>query len=146
VPGMPWDQLQKAYFAGYALWNYTNIPFLFTRDGFRTDEIEPWQENGETWRRLLVEYLAHIASHSPVQTFYFGADDHLLRRHDYNVDVLGPDYPVANYAADHRTFDGFSFPTRRRVVPRDPDNTTRPGPIIVSIDIESVRTKGTCDD
>lgn len=55
-----------------------------------------------------------------------------------NVDVLGADYPVAHYKAHHESFNGFNFPTRQRVVPRNPDNTTRPGPVIVTIDIDSV--------
>ncbi|MBY8339596.1 hypothetical protein LXH13_00925 [Streptomyces spinosirectus] len=140
APNSAWDQLHKAYFAGYALWNYMSTPFLFAGDGFQVDEIDPWQENGETWRRLRVQFPDHIATHSPVQVFYFDAEDHLLRRQDYNVDVLGDNYPAAHYKTDHRTFGGLTFPTRHRVVPRNPDNTSRPGPIIVAIDIESVST------
>src|ERR1700754_2629747 len=77
-----WGGLHKAYFAGYALWNYLNLPFLLAQNGFRGEEIEPWAENGETWRRLRAGFPRRIATHAVVQTFYFGADDHLLRRHD----------------------------------------------------------------
>src|ERR1700760_3226412 len=34
----PWDQLQKAYFASYALWNYLNAPFLLTWEGIEVSE------------------------------------------------------------------------------------------------------------
>jgi hypothetical protein len=49
-----------------------------------TKEIEPWQENGETWRRLKVTFPASIATHSAEQTFYFDQEG-LLTRHDYEL-------------------------------------------------------------
>ena len=65
----PWDSLQLAYFAGYAMWTYLNTPFLFALPGVETEEIGPWQENGETWRRLKVTFPAGIATHSAARTF-----------------------------------------------------------------------------
>jgi len=44
--------LQLAYFAGYAMWTYLNIPFLLAGPGVESEELETWQEAGETWRRL----------------------------------------------------------------------------------------------
>ena len=38
--------------------------------------------------RLKVTFPPNIASHSTVQTFYFGAEG-LLKRHDYNTEVSG---------------------------------------------------------
>ena len=52
----PWDDLHLAYFSGYAMWNYLNTPFIFALSGFRTEEIEPWDENGEQRRRLKVDF------------------------------------------------------------------------------------------
>jgi hypothetical protein len=132
------DELQTAYFAGYAFWTYLTVPFLLSWDGVRVTELEPWRENGETWRRLRAEFPEHIATHNRVQTLYFGADDHLLRRHDYAADVVSGNPLTAHYTADYRTFDGFGFPTRRRVLRRNPDNTTSEEPVIVSLDIHSV--------
>ena len=134
-PDRLWDELDAAYFAGYAFWTYLTVPFLLTWDGVQAEELEPWQENGETWRRLRVEFPDHIATHSTVQTLYFGPDN-LLRRHDYSVEVLGGT-ATGHYTADYRTFDGFGFPTRRRVVRRQPDNTTS-GPVLITLDIHSV--------
>jgi hypothetical protein len=59
----PWSDLQLAYFAGYAMWTYLNTPFLLARPGVESEEVEPWQEAGETWRRLKVRFPAHIATH-----------------------------------------------------------------------------------
>jgi hypothetical protein len=48
----PWDDIDVAYFAGEALWTYLNTPFLYTHDGFETEEIPSIEADGETWRRV----------------------------------------------------------------------------------------------
>ena len=78
----PWDSLQLAYFAGYAMWTYLNTPFLFALPGVKTKELESWKENGEAWRRLRVTFPERVATHSAEQTFYFDRQG-LLKRHDY---------------------------------------------------------------
>lgn len=70
----PWDRLHLGYFIGYAFWNYLTTPFLFTYPGVEAREIEPWQEAGQTWRRLQVTFPKSIATHNPQQVFYFDAD------------------------------------------------------------------------
>jgi hypothetical protein len=132
----PWDLLHAAYFNGYALWTYLTQPFLYTYPGFITDEIEPWEENGETWRRLKVMFPDNIASHAREQITYFGADG-LMRRHDYAVDVLGGS-AGAHYIDDYRQVSGIMVPHRRRVYPRAADNHRVPGPLLVSIDIAHI--------
>ena len=52
----PWDDLHLGYFCGYALWTYLTVPFLYTRPGFGTEEIAPWDEDGERWRVLQVTF------------------------------------------------------------------------------------------
>jgi len=132
----PWDQLQLAYFAGYAMWTYLTTPFVFAMDGVATEELDPWRENGETWRRLKVTFPSHLATHSTVQTFYFDAEA-LLRRHDYDADVLGGT-PAAHYVHDYQEFSGLLVPTTRRVCGRAFDGTAVPEPSIVTIDLTNV--------
>ena len=132
----PCDRLQLAYFAGYAMWTYLNTPFLFVMEGVETEEIEPWKENGEIWRRLRVTLSPNIASHGPVQTFFFDATG-LLKRHDYDVEVAGGS-PAAHYVYDYKEFSGILVPTKRRVFGRKPDGTSIPDPLIVSIDLSAV--------
>jgi len=132
----PWDRLQLAYFAGYAMWTYLTTPFLFAMDGVTTEELEPWRENGEMWRRLKVTFPRSIATHSTVQTFYF-ASDGLLRRHDYDAEVLGGS-PAAHYVHEYQEFSGILVPTKRRVLGRTPDGTPVPDPLIVTIDLSEV--------
>lgn len=128
-----WDQLHAAYFSGYALWTYLTQPFLYVYPGFVTDELEPWEENGETWRRLRVIFPDNIASHAREQVTYFGPDG-LMRRHDYSVDVLGG-ATGAHYIHDYRQVGGILLPHRRRVYPRGADNQRVPEPVLVSIDV-----------
>jgi hypothetical protein len=132
----PWDAHHLLYFAGYAMWTYLTTPFLFGMPGFQMEELAPWHEGGETWRRLKVRFPAATPSHSPVQTFYFGADG-LLRRHDYSVDVIGGT-SSANYASDHRNFGGLVFPTRRRVYTIGADNLPLRDRVILSIDFHDI--------
>jgi hypothetical protein len=132
----PWDRLHLAYFAGYAMWTYLTAPFLFAMKGVASEELPPWHEHGEAWRRLKVTFPPTIATHSAVQTFYFGSDG-LLRRHDYDADVLGGT-PAAHYVHDYQEFSGLLVPTRRRVFGRRPDGTPAPEPLIVTIDLSEV--------
>lgn len=115
-----WDAIQTAYFTSCAVWNYLTAPFVFTYDGVEVEEIDPWDEDGRTWRRLAVRFPAHLPNHNPDQTFYFD-EAFLLRRLDYRPEVT--DAPIAHYVHDHRTFDGIVFPTRRAIHVRRPDGT-----------------------
>jgi hypothetical protein len=131
-----WDDLQLAYFAGYAMWTYLNTPFLFAVPDVETEEIESWQENGEAWRRLRVTFPPGIATHSAEQTFYF--DQHgLLKRHDYDVDISGGT-TAAHYVSELEEFSGIIVPTRHRIFGRQPDGKAVPTPVVVSIDLSEV--------
>src|SRR5262245_2036755 len=132
TPATAWDELHLAYFSGYAMWNYLNTPFVFTRPGFATEEIEPSNEDGKTWRRLKVTFPASVATHCAEQVFYIGADG-LIGRLDYCADVIGG-VPTAHYTSDYRDFDGIRIPTRRRAYIRKPDGTPVKDAIGVAID------------
>lgn len=133
----PWDKLHVAYFSSYALWTYLNSPFLYTLPGFQTQEIEPWQENGETWRRLKVTFPDTVASHTKEQFTYFGPDG-LMRRHDYTVEILGGS-TGANYALDYRDCQGIKMPMTRRIYAYDDKGAKVPEPVLVTIDISRVK-------
>lgn len=77
-----WDSLDFVYFGGYATWNYFVTPFLFLRDGFTFEELEPVQGY---LTRLRVTFPQDIPTHCRTQTFYF--DEHgFLRRLDYTAE------------------------------------------------------------
>jgi len=132
VQETPWDKFHVTYFASEALWTYLTSPFLYTYPGFESEEIEPWHENGEEWRRLKVTFPTHIHSHTRTQITHFGPDG-LMRRHDYTVDILGG-ASGANYVSDYREFQGIRMPTKRRIYAYDENMQKVPEPLLVSLD------------
>jgi hypothetical protein len=132
----PWDALQVGYFISYACWNYLTAPFLFTSPGVETQELEPWHEGGEAWRRLHVTFPRSIVTHSTEQVFYYGAD-FMQRRMDYAVEINGG-VLVAQYQYDPKTFQGLVLPTQRRVHRRSPDGTADQSQTSITIDITDI--------
>jgi hypothetical protein len=138
----PWEDVHVAYFSGEALWTYLTVPFLYTYPNFETEEIEPWEENGETWRRLKVIFPDDIASHTREQVSYFGPDG-LLRRHDYTVDILGG-ATGANYATDYQDVGGLMIPATRKVYAFTGDGLDRKvirDPLLVEINMRLIFTE-----
>lgn len=132
----PWTDLQLAFFAGCAMWTYVNTPFLLAWDGVVVSDGGPWRENGETWRKVLVQYPDSIEVFSKAQALYVG-DDGLVRRLDYDVEIAG-NTPGAHYVSDYTEVSGLKFPTRRRIYPRLADGTSAAEPLVVSIDLSDI--------
>ncbi len=131
-----WDELDAAYFAGYAWWNYLNAPYLLTREDIAVAEIEPWGG----WRRLEARFPPGLDTHCERQLFYY--DDELrLRRHDYTAEVVGGWARVAHICADHIEVDGLLIPTRRWVRPRGPANRPLAFPTLVSLALSEVEVE-----
>jgi hypothetical protein len=113
-----------------------NMPFLLAEDGVCCVEIASHEEHGESWRVLEVTFPPSIHVHCPEQKFYFNDAGYLVRN-DYAPEVTRS--TAAHYIFDHKNFDGFIFPTHRRVVRRDADNhTLLTAPSTFRLDIESV--------
>lgn len=132
----PWDPLHRAYFNGYAMWIYLTTPFVLTLPGVSVTEIEPLREEDELWPGLQADFPPEIATHSRLQEFYFGPD-HLLRRHDYRVDVAGG-FPAAQYVSGIVEADGFRLPTRRRAYLADAAGRPDRDRLMVSIDVSEI--------
>jgi hypothetical protein len=131
-----WDAIQVAYFASAAVWNYLTEPFVFTYPGVKVREIRPWDEDGETWRRLAVTFPPSNANHNADQVFYY--DERLMqRRMDYSPHVTGSPQ-IAHYTHDPKTFDGFVFPTRRLVHRRDADGVADQSFAAITIEIDTI--------
>ena len=78
---------------GYARWTYLTTPFFMAMPGFEVAEIEPGRSAPRFGAGLRVRFPLSFASHSTDQEFYFGPD-HLLRRHDYRLEI-GGGVPIA---------------------------------------------------
>ena len=125
-----WDELQLAYFTGFALWNYLNLPFLAAWPGFTVDEVSTVGAG----QRIAYSFPADIATHNKSQAMYFD-ERHILRRLDYNSEIFGGQ-PTSHLLSDYVTVAGIPFPSRREIVPRDAD-----GPVLIGMtfsDIEVV--------
>lgn len=104
-----WDELQLAYFAGYLNWIYFTSPFALISDDVRTKELQPWQEDGQIWRRIRVTFPSRLQAHSPEQTYYFD-EQGLQRRVDYRCITAGA-AKMARYTWRHQEFCGIVVPT-----------------------------------
>jgi hypothetical protein len=133
----PWDPLQRAYFNGEALWTYLTTPFLLGMEGVRVEETEPWREGDETWRVLRAYFPAAIETHCLVQDFFFGANDLLLRRHDYQVNIAGG-FPAAQLTSQYVEANGIRLPSKRRAYTRGPDRKPILDMLMVAIDLSEV--------
>ncbi|WP_329137579.1 hypothetical protein OG552_28050 [Streptomyces sp. NBC_01476] len=134
----PWDRLHLAYFTGYAMWTYLTEPFSLAAPGTVTEEIEPWQEDGETWRRLKVLLAPELTGHSRENVYYIDADG-LIRRHDYFAEVLGTGVTrAAHMISGHREYDGIVVPAERRVWRIGEGNKPNKDVLSVSIDVSDV--------
>ncbi|PZM33954.1 hypothetical protein DEI90_09765 [Curtobacterium sp. MCBD17_031] len=132
-----WTAAQTGYFISYATWMYLLEPWLFTFPGVTTREIEPWSEDGETWRRLDVTFPDTIATHSSTQTYYIDASTGLQRRMNYDAEVNGWS-EVAHYTSEYHDFGGLLVPTRRRVLQRNAENVGLHDFAGITLDVDDV--------
>jgi hypothetical protein len=131
-----WQDFQPHYFGNYAWWTYFTSPFNFKLPGYQLKELDPWQQDGETWSRLEVTFPDYVETHNKVQVFYFDKD-YLLKRHDYAPDILGS-ILSSQYVWDYKDFDGIKMPVTRKIYLRNEDGTYNPEPVMVSLDIIDV--------
>jgi hypothetical protein len=130
-----WDDLDQAYFAGYALWNYLTLPALLMSREIEWTELSPGRVEGI--------FPPHIPTHSRIQRFEFDLETSLLRQHDYTAEILGRNAFAAHRVLEHADNVGTPYPSRRRVTPRSRDGTPRRGPTLVAIEVHDWRL---CDD
>jgi hypothetical protein len=105
--------------------------------GFATEELDPWQQGDETWRRLKVTFPEYLARHAREQIYYFG-EDGLLKRHDYVAEPVTKDGVATHYITDNKEFSGITIGTRQRIYVLNPDGGHAAEPLLVSLDIEEV--------
>ncbi|HEY5640168.1 MAG TPA: hypothetical protein VIW01_08960 [Dehalococcoidia bacterium] len=126
-----WDDLDQAYFAGYAAWNYLTFPALLLREDIA------WSEVSKT--TLEARFPDSLPTHSAVQRFHIDAESGLLRQHDYTAEVFGGWAKAANVVEAHGEWEGIPYPSRRKVTPRKADGTPRGFPLLVGIKISDWR-------
>lgn len=124
------DELHLVFFCGVAIWNYLTSPFLLAHPDVVTEELTPWRESTETWRRLRAQFPPHLITLAPEQIFYFD-ESALQRRTDH--DLFGMN--VAHYSWAHDRFGGIVVPTLRRAQTLRPDGTVIAKPVLMDVEI-----------
>lgn len=128
-----WDDLDMAYFANYAFWNYLTLPALLLSDAVQ------WQERAPGV--LDATFPASIATHCAQQRFHFDPETGLLHQHDYTAEVIGGFARAAHVIEAHATQDGVCYPSRRRVTPRTAGGRALPGPTLIAIELHAHRVE-----
>ncbi|MCK1289734.1 hypothetical protein [Bradyrhizobium sp. 30] len=123
-------ELHLVFFCGVAIWNYLTNPFLLAHPDVLVEELPPWQENNESWRRLRAQFPPSLITLAPGQIFYFD-ENALQRRTDH--DLFG--MKVAHYSWAHDSFGGIVVPTLRRAQTLRPDGTVVAKPVLMDVEI-----------
>jgi len=124
------DDLHLVFFCGFSIWNYLTTPFLLARPDVTVEELSPWRENDQTWRRLRALFPPYIVTSSPEQIFYFD-ENSLQRRLDH--DLLG--MQVADYSWAHQAFSDVLIPTHRRSLALRSDGTAAPKSVLLDVEV-----------
>lgn len=121
-----WTREDVIHFAGYALWGYLAVPFIFADEDVGVTEL--------SGRRLQVDFPPRIPAHCQRQVFHFD-ENAVLTRLDYTAEVMLGRFARARHRLyDHQWIDGLLVSRRRRVTP-----AWAPVPTLVSLDIDRLR-------
>ena len=122
-----WDDLDMAYFANYAMWNYLTLPALLMRKDIIWYEVEVGL--------LEAIFPKEIPTHNQKQRFRFDQETGLLLQHDYTAEVIGSLAKAAHVVLEHSESDGLKFTSHRRVTPRSAKGKPSRGPTLIEITI-----------
>ena len=120
-----WDDLDMAYFANYAMWNYAALPALLLRSDIN------WREISEGF--LEATFPRELPTHCQKQYFRFDLETGLLLQHDYTAKVISRFAKAAHVVLAHAQSEGITFTSHRRVTPRTSKGKALPGPTLIEI-------------
>ncbi len=123
-----WDDLDMAYFANYAFWNYFTLPRLLMSDEISWSEVRPGL--------LQATFHGSLPTHCRVQLFHFDTDGRLLQ-HDYSVNIISKYAKVANKVTGHAVSNGIIYPSARIVTPQAGKGKVLTKPVMIDIKVHS---------
>ena len=126
-----WDDLDMAYFANYAFWNYFTLPHLLMNE-----DIEWSEKPGSV---LKARFPASIPTHNESQEFHFDQKTGRLIQHNYTANVIGRMAKAANVIAKHSEIGGLVYPSSRIVTPRNKSGTALKRPILIDIAVHDYK-------
>lgn len=128
---LKWDDLDMAYFANYAFWNYFTLPKLLMNPTIQWTEIRPGV--------LDAQFPDDFPTHSKLQRFYFDQSTGLLHQHNYTVAIIHSLAKAANVVTEHHTRDGHMFAAIRKVTPQGREGHAMGGPLLIGITVHEFR-------
>ncbi len=120
-----WDDLDMAYFANYAFWNYFTFPRLLLRE-----DIE-WREPEAGVLEAI--FPPGLPTHSPRQRFVFDKESGLLTRHDYTAEGVSGLATAAHLWYHHVQRGNAVYAVDRIVTPQGPNGSVLDKPVLVGI-------------
>lgn len=126
-----WDDLDMAYFANYAFWNYFTLPNLLT-----SNAIE-WTEKSDGF--IQATFPDNFPTHNKIQEFHFDKITGLLIQHNYTADIISKLAKAANVVIDHNKTDTIIYPSSRHVTPRSSNGRALKRPILIDITVHNFR-------
>lgn len=126
-----WDDMDMAYFANYAFWNYFTLPNLLLSDTIK------WVEKTEGV--LEATFPDNFPTHNKAQDFVFDKETGLLKQHNYAVDIISTLAKAANVVIEHKKTEQLVYPSKRLVTPRTKSGKALGGPILIDITVHSFK-------
>jgi len=126
-----WDDLDMAYFANYAFWNYFTFPNLLMNPDIK------WTEKEEGI--LVAEYPDTIPVHSKVQDFRIDMTSGRLIQQNYTAEVVSKLATATNVITEHSEENGLIFPSRRLITPKSKSGKALKMPVLVDIKVHKFR-------
>lgn len=126
-----WDDLDMAYFANYAFWNYFTLPNLLTNNSIERTE----KSDGV----LQAIFPTDFPTHSQIQEFHFDKISGLLLQHNYTADIISPLAKAANSVKEHKQFEQGMYPSSRKVTPQNSKGNALKGPTLIDITIHEFK-------
>ena len=125
-----WDDLDMAYFANYAFWNYFTLPNLLLDSSIEWTETE--------FGTLNAIFPVNFPTHSCKQEFLFDKETGLLKQHNYTVDIISKLASAANVVKEHNKSANVVYPSSRLVTPQNRKGTALKGPVLIDITIHNL--------
>jgi hypothetical protein len=126
-----WDDLDMAYFANYAFWNYFTLPNLLLSENIK------WIEKTEGV--LEATFPPDFPTHNKIQEFIFDKETGLLKQHNYTVDIISTLAKAANVVIEHGKTNNLVYPSKRLVTPKGKSGKALGGPILIDITVHSFK-------
>lgn len=126
-----WDDLDMAYFANYAFWNYFTLPCLLMNDKIQ------WNEKSKGF--LIAKFPENIPTHSTIQEFYFDGNSGQLLQHNYTVEIISKLATAANVVHSHCEKAGLVYADSRIVTPKSLSGKAFKIPILIDIKVHDFK-------